>query len=115
MAFNDPIGDSEIAKLWQASIQDYEKATGKSLQMGQFRTMDQVMAGTENLSKNFTDFRSDGSKVSKVRTAFKNNMWLIQRIVNTVETVGDTVSVRSYHFIPSFKYRTKMKNETDEL
>ncbi|KAL6228985.1 hypothetical protein BDW75DRAFT_117664 [Aspergillus navahoensis] len=92
MAFNDPIGDSEIAKLWQASIQDYEKATGKSLQMGQFRTMDQVMAGTENLSKNFTDFRSDGSKVSKVRTAFKNNMWLIQRIVNTVETVGGAVS-----------------------
>ncbi|KAL4736694.1 prion-inhibition and propagation-domain-containing protein [Aspergillus similis] len=92
MASNAPTGDSDIAKLWQASIQEYEKATGKSLQLGQFRSMDQVMAGTENLSKNFSDFRSDGSKVAKVRTALKNNMWLIQRIVNTVETVGGAVS-----------------------
>jgi hypothetical protein len=95
MASKVPKGESDIAQLWQAAIQDYEKVTGKSLQLGQFRNMDEVMAGTESLSKNFTEFRRDQSKMAKIRTALKNNMWLIQGIVDTVQTVGNAASVRT--------------------
>ncbi|KAI9043654.1 uncharacterized protein KD926_003004 [Aspergillus affinis] len=95
MASPAPNGGSDITQLWQAAIQDYEKATGKSLQLGPFRDMEEAMAGTESLSKNFTAFRSDQSKVVKVRTAFKNNMVLIQRVVNTVQAVGNAASVRT--------------------
>lgn len=86
---------SDLAQLWQAAIQSYEQETGQSLQLGKFRSMDDVMNGTEALSQKFKDFRDDKSKVSKVRTAFKNNMWLIQGIVSTVETVGNAASVSS--------------------
>ncbi|GKZ25081.1 hypothetical protein AbraIFM66951_005288 [Aspergillus brasiliensis] len=86
-------GGSSIAHLWQDAIAEYEKATGKSLRLGQFQTMDDVMAGTEGMSNNFSDFRSDKSKVGKMRTAFKNNMWLIQGIVNTIQTVGNAASI----------------------
>jgi len=85
--------ESEITQLWQAAILDYEQATGKSLKLAQFANMDEIMAGTENLSNNFKDFRSDNSKVTKMRTAFKNNMWLIQNVVNTVQNVGNAASV----------------------
>ncbi|GAB1210827.1 hypothetical protein APSETT445_009625 [Aspergillus pseudonomiae] len=57
--------------------------------------MEEAMSGTESLSQNFTTFRSDQSKMAKVRIAFKNNMTLIQRIVNTVQTVGNAASVRT--------------------
>lgn len=50
----------------------------ESLQLGQFRSMEEVIGGTEDLSNKFKSFRDDKSKVSKVRTAFKNNMRLIQ-------------------------------------
>ncbi|QKX60583.1 uncharacterized protein TRUGW13939_07728 [Talaromyces rugulosus] len=83
---------SDLAQLWQAAVQDYEKTTGKSLRLGQFRSMEEVIGGTEDLSNKFKGFRDDKSKVAKVRTAFKNNMWLIQTIVNTIQTVGNTAS-----------------------
>lgn len=84
---------SDLAQLWQAAVQDYEKTTGKSLRLGQFGSMEEVIGGTENLSNKFKSFRDDKSKVAKVRTAFKNNMWLIQTIVKTVQTVGNAASV----------------------
>lgn len=86
-------GGSSVAQLWQDAIAEYENATGKNLRLGQFKSMDEVMAGTEGLSNNFSNFRSDKSKVSKMRTAFKNNMWLIQDIVNTIQSVGNAASV----------------------
>lgn len=85
---------SDLAQLWQAAIQDYEKTTGKSLLLArQFGSMEQVMGATEELSNKFKGFRDDKSKVSKVRTAFKNNLWLIQTVVNTIQTVGNAASV----------------------
>ncbi|RAH55365.1 hypothetical protein BO85DRAFT_522214 [Aspergillus piperis CBS 112811] len=84
---------SSIAQLWQDAIAEYEKTTGKGLRLGQFKSMDEVMAGTEGLSNKFSDFRSDKSKVGKMRTAFKNNMWLIQGIVNTIQNVGNAASI----------------------
>jgi fungal STAND N-terminal Goodbye domain len=85
----------DLSQLWQGAVQDYERTTGRSLQLGQFRSMEDVMGGTEDLSNKFKGFRDDKSKVSKIRTAFKNNMWLIQAIVNTVQTVGNAASVSS--------------------
>ena len=95
MASQSPSGGATLAQLWEASVSDYEKITGKSLRLGPYRSMDEIMAGTEDLSAKFKDFRSDQSKVTKVRTALKNNMWLIQKVVNTIQTVGGTVSVKS--------------------
>src|SRR6202000_2825309 len=85
--------ESDLAQLWQAAVEDYEKTTKKSLRLEQFRSMDAIMNGTEGLSNKFKDFRDDKSKVAKVRTALKNNMWLIQKIVNAVQVVGGAASV----------------------
>ncbi|KIM98745.1 hypothetical protein OIDMADRAFT_57090 [Oidiodendron maius Zn] len=84
--------ESDLAQLWQAAVEDYEKTTKKSLRLEQFRSMDAIMNGTEGLSNKFKDFRDDKSKVAKVRTALKNNMWLIQKIVNAVQVVGGVAS-----------------------
>ncbi|KAB8227377.1 prion-inhibition and propagation-domain-containing protein [Aspergillus alliaceus] len=83
---------SDIAQLWQRAVEDYEKRTKKSLHLAQFSNIDQVMKGTEGLSNEFKDFRHDRSKTDNVRTALKNNLWLIQKVVNTVETVGSAAS-----------------------
>ena len=85
---------SDLAQLWQGAVEDYEKRTGKNLKLGQFRSMNDVMTGTEGLATRFKDFRDDKSKMAKVRTALKNNMWIIQKVVNTIQTVGTAVSVR---------------------
>lgn len=84
---------SDIARLWQEAVADYEKTTKKSLHLaGRFSNIDQIMKGTEGLSNEFKDFRHDRSKTDNVRTAFKNNLWLIQKVVNTVEVVGNAAS-----------------------
>jgi hypothetical protein len=83
----------DLAQLWRAAVEDYEKTTGKSLRLAQPRSMDEIMNGTEGLSNKFKDFRDDKSKVAKVRIALKNNMWLIKKIVNTVQAVGGAASV----------------------
>ncbi|KAL2802161.1 prion-inhibition and propagation-domain-containing protein [Aspergillus granulosus] len=55
----------------------------------QFSNIDQIMKGTEGLSNEFKDFRNDRSKTGNVRAALKNNLRLIQKVVNTVEVVGN--------------------------
>lgn len=86
---------SDIAQLWERAVEDYEKQTKKSLHLAQFSNIDQIMKGTEGLSNNFKDFRHDRSKTDNVRTALKNNLWLIQKVVNTVQAVGNAASVCS--------------------
>ncbi|KAJ5982801.1 hypothetical protein N7451_012901 [Penicillium sp. IBT 35674x] len=83
---------SDLAQLWQRAVEDYEKRTKKSLHLAQFSTVDQIMKGTEGLSSDFKDFRHDWSKTDNVRTALKNNLWLIQKVVDTVEVVGSAAS-----------------------
>ena len=83
---------TDLTQLWTAAVADYEKETGKSLRLGAFKNMDEAMKGTEDLTQKFKDFRSNNSKVAKVRTAFQNNMWLIQKIVNTAQMVGANLS-----------------------
>jgi hypothetical protein len=85
---------SDLAQIWQSAVEDYEKRTKKSLRLAQFSNIDQVMKGTEGLSDKFKDFRHDQSKTDNVRIAFKNNLWLIQKVVNTVQVVGTAASVR---------------------
>ncbi|KAL2866935.1 prion-inhibition and propagation-domain-containing protein [Aspergillus lucknowensis] len=83
---------SDLAQLWRSAVQEYEQRTKKSLHLAQFRTMEQVMKGTEGLSNNFKEFRHDKSKTDNVRTAFKNNMGLIEKVVNTIQVVGGAAS-----------------------
>lgn len=85
---------SDLARLWEAAVEDHEKATGQSLRLEGLKNMQDVMNGTEGLSVKFKAFRDDGSKLSKVRTALKNNMWLIENIVHAVQNVGNATSVR---------------------
>lgn len=94
---NDAGQASDLAQLWQSAVEDYEKRTKKSLRLAQLSNIDQIMKGTEGLSDEFKDFRHDRSKTDNMRTAFKNNLWLIQKIVNTVQVVGNAASVRLEH------------------
>ncbi|EEA22327.1 hypothetical protein EYB26_007587 [Talaromyces marneffei] len=89
---NDAGQASDLAQLWQSAVEDYEKRTKKSLRLAQLSNIDQIMKGTEGLSDEFKDFRHDRSKTDNMRTAFKNNLWLIQKIVNTVQVVGNAAS-----------------------
>lgn len=90
---------TDLALLWEAAVDDYEQRTKRSLRMGPWRSMDEVIQGTENQVNNFKDFRHQGTKVDKVRTAFKNNLWLIQKVVNTLQIIGNTASVRYRFYI----------------
>jgi hypothetical protein len=85
---------SDVAQLWQSAVEDYEKRTKKRLRLAQFSNVDQIMTGTEGLSNEFENFRHDQSKIDNVRTAFKNNLWQIQKVVNTVQVIGTAASVR---------------------
>ncbi|KAF4766915.1 hypothetical protein HAV15_010249 [Penicillium sp. str.  len=83
---------SDLAQLWQRAVEDYEKRTKKSLHLAKFSNIDQIMKGTEGLSNEFKDFRHDRSKTDNVRTALKNNLFLIEKVVKTVEVVGSAAS-----------------------
>lgn len=91
---NDVGQVSDIAQLWQTAVEDYEKRTKKSLRLGHFGNIDEIMKGTEGLSNDFKEFRHDQTKVDKVRTAFRSNLWLIQKVVDTVQVAGNVASVR---------------------
>lgn len=84
---------SDLAQLWHAAVEEYEEATGQSLRMGGFKSMDDVMKGTEGIYIKFRDFRDDASKVARVRRALKNNMWLIQNIIHIVQSTDNVASV----------------------
>ncbi|KAJ5300978.1 uncharacterized protein N7443_005980 [Penicillium atrosanguineum] len=83
---------SDLAQLWHAAVEEYEEATGQSLRMGSFKNMDDVMKGTEGIYMKFKDFRDDTSKVAKVQSALKNNMWLIQNIIHILQNLGNAAS-----------------------
>lgn len=92
---NDAIWEnpaSDLAQLWQKAIDEYETKTKKSLRIAPGRSMEEILKRTEVETGNFKAFRHDGGKADKVRTAFKNNMWLIQKVVNTIEIVGAAAS-----------------------
>ena len=84
---------TDLSVLWESAVTDYEQRTGKSLRLAPWRSMQEVIDGTENQVNNFKDFRHSGTKVDKVRTAFSNNLWLIQKVVNVIQIVGTTAAV----------------------
>jgi len=92
---NGKVGEpmSDLAKLWQDAVVEYEQRTKQSLRLAPILNMEDVMKSTEYLSDKFKDFRHDKSKTDKVRTVFKNNMWLISKVVHTVQVVGGVASV----------------------
>ncbi|KAL6229198.1 hypothetical protein BDW75DRAFT_250013 [Aspergillus navahoensis] len=83
---------SDLAQLWQSAVKDYEKRTKKRVRLAQFSNVNQIMKDTEGLSNKFEDFRHDRSKTDNVRAAFKNNLWLIQKVLDTVQVVGTAAS-----------------------
>lgn len=87
---------SDLASLWETAILEYDakrtKEKQQPLRLAPFRSMEDVMRGTHNLSRKFKDFRDDESKVAKVRTAFKNNLGLMQKAVNTIQMIGNAAS-----------------------
>lgn len=91
---NAPAPKSDLADLWAAAVEDYERRTKKSLRMGSWGSMEEVIQGTEVEKKKLLNFRHDGTKVDKVRTAFKNNLWLIQKVVTFVNIAANTAAVR---------------------
>jgi len=72
--------ESDLAQIWQLAVEEYEKKTKKQLRMAPFKSMEEVMKGTEGLQNSFKEFRHDKSKTDKVRSAFKDNLWLIQKV-----------------------------------
>ncbi|KAF2813896.1 uncharacterized protein BDZ99DRAFT_516530 [Mytilinidion resinicola] len=87
--------ESDLAAIWSAAVREYEKRTGKSMdpRFVIFKSMDEVMKGTEKESQSFGGFRHDGSKVDKVRAAFGNNLGTIQKVLNGIQTVGNVAAV----------------------
>ncbi|KAH6609879.1 hypothetical protein Trco_003225 [Trichoderma cornu-damae] len=80
----------DLAHLWRSAVEDYEKRTKKSLRLEQISNIDLVMKRTET---GFKEFRHDRSKVDKVRTVFRNNMGVIQKVVNAVQMAGSASSL----------------------
>jgi hypothetical protein len=87
---------SDLGELWGVAVAEYNakrlKDKAQPLQLAPFRSMEEVIKGTDSTLTNFKDFRNDGSKVAKVRTMFKNNLWLIQKAVNTIQILGNAAS-----------------------
>jgi hypothetical protein len=84
---------SDLAQLWEKAIDEYEKKTKKSLKRSPVRSMEEVIKSTEEETKGFKAYRHDGGKADKIRTAFKNNMGLIQKVVGAVQILGNAAAV----------------------
>lgn len=81
----------DLSQIWQNAVADYEKKTKKSLQGT--RPTDNMQSMMENLENGFQEFRHDRSKLDRMRNVFKDNLRLIQKVVNTVEVAGSVTSV----------------------
>jgi len=84
---------TDLAQLWEKAIDEYEKKTKKSLKRSPVRSMEEVIKSTEEETKDFKAFRHDGGKADKIRTAFKNNMGLIQKVVGAIQILGNAAAV----------------------
>lgn len=84
---------SDLAKLWSEAIRNYEKKTNQPLRLDAMNNLDEVMKGTEKEIKGFDKFRHDKGKTDKVRSAFKDNLGWIQKVVKAAEAVGKAAGV----------------------
>lgn len=84
---------SDLGKLWSEAIHTYEKKTNQSLRLGQMNNLDAVVNGTEREKKGFSKFRHDKGNTDKVRSAFKDNLGWIQKVVKVAEVVGKAAGV----------------------
>lgn len=76
--------ESDLGGLWASAVGEYNakrlKDKAQPLQLAPFRNMEEVIKATDSTLTDFKDFCNDGSKVAKVRTVFKNNLGLIQKL-----------------------------------
>ena len=71
----------------------FEKRTGKSLQVAPFRSMEEVVDGTDTELQRFGGFRKDKTKVEKVRSAFGKNLSTIKKVLGGIKMLADAASV----------------------
>ncbi|KAL6806052.1 prion-inhibition and propagation domain-containing protein [Trichoderma sp. SZMC 28012] len=83
----------DLTQLWLNAVVDYEKKTKKSLQGTRPTNNMQLMM--EDIENGFQEFRHDRSKLDRMRIVFKDNLRLIQKVVNTVEVAGNVTSTFS--------------------
>src|SRR4030081_3598816 len=84
---------SGLATLWERAVVSYETRTGKSLRTAHFRSMEEVMNGTDRELQKFGGFRKDGTKVQKVRSAFEENLSTIKKVLSGVQMLANAASV----------------------
>ena len=84
-----PQGGSDIAQEWQQALAEFEAKTGKNLSIGQIHSMKEAMDTADAQKKFFKGFRHDDSKIDKVRSAFSNNIGLIQKIVDGAQQAAN--------------------------
>ncbi|KAL6830555.1 prion-inhibition and propagation domain-containing protein [Trichoderma sp. SZMC 28015] len=85
---------ADLTQLWLNAVAGYEKKTKKSLQksLQGTRPTNNMQSMMENLENGFQEFRHDRSKLDRMRNVFKDNLWLIQKVVDTVEVAGSVTS-----------------------
>lgn len=73
-------GARDVADIWNDAIRQYHGIGGKDLKAGydRFKSVDAMVDFGCKEMESFHAFRYDGTKVSKLRSLFKDGMWLIE-------------------------------------
>lgn len=89
-----PLEDSsDLAELWNEALDDFKTKTKLDLTKFHYKSMEEAIASTKQQEEQFSAFRHDKGKVDAVRTAFGNNLKLIQKIVTGAKMAADAASV----------------------
>ena len=92
---------TDLAKLWQEAVAEYQETAHKKLDylVGPWQSVEDIENRTTALMGKFKKFREGDPKMSRVRGLFMENMWLIRRTVNAVQVIGNTASVEFSPFV----------------
>lgn len=73
-------GSRDVVDIWNDAIRQYQGIGGKDLKAGyaQFKSLDAMIDFGCKEMESFHAFRYDGTKVAKLRSLFKDGMWLIE-------------------------------------
>lgn len=81
-------GYSDIAQDWEEALIEFKKVTGKNLDFGNITNVEEAVRQAEVQQRQFNNFRHDKGQVDKVRSAFSNNIGLIQRVWNGATSIA---------------------------
>lgn len=73
-------GARDVVDIWNDAIRQYQGIGGKDLKAGydQFKSLNAMIDFGCKEMESFHGFRYDGTKVAKLRSLFKDGMWLIE-------------------------------------